>query len=135
MSVRDPRGTVTQLARAFTSLGPDTMPPIVVIDSPLGGTLVGAETDVTVTLHADDGDGALVSLRWSATWSGRADGRRAACPLAAGASYQALHVLVSDRDAPDHAGGAASSTPRPLDSAGNTGTRRGRRCGWRGGRR
>jgi IPT/TIG domain len=68
VAVTDPRGHRTDRRGGFTSLGPDEEPPIVTIESPKPGSLIGAETTVSVTIAADDGGaGRLESLQPTVT--------------------------------------------------------------------
>jgi len=67
VDVTDPRGQTTGLHAAFLSLGPDNDPPIVTIVAPSPGSIIGANTTVTVTLTADDGAGLVASLSGTAT--------------------------------------------------------------------
>lgn len=69
VTITDPRGDVIELPAGFTSLGPDVHAPTVVLVNPMTDTIVGAGTEVTVTLSASDGAGALTELTWSVTWS------------------------------------------------------------------
>ncbi len=69
VEVRDPRGKLGGLPRAFVSLGPDTSPPVVTIVEPVGGTIVNAQADVPVAFTANDGLGYLSDLRWSVSSS------------------------------------------------------------------
>ena len=62
VAVTDPRGRRTDLPGGFTSLGPDEDAPIVTIEAPKPGSIIGAETVVSVTIVADDGSGHLASL-------------------------------------------------------------------------
>jgi hypothetical protein len=64
VEVRDPRGALATLPGGFTSLGPDTTPPAVMIDEPAPGTIVIAGAEVPVAFEADDGFGALDLLVW-----------------------------------------------------------------------
>lgn len=70
VTITDPRGNVSTLPGGFVSLGPDTRPPIIVVESPGPETIVGAGAQVTVTLSADDGLGMLAGVTWTAWWSG-----------------------------------------------------------------
>jgi hypothetical protein len=65
--VVDPRGARTTAPRAFLSLGTDLDPPMVSIDDPSPGILLGAGTQASVTFSANDGLGHLAALTWSAT--------------------------------------------------------------------
>ena len=55
VAVTDPRGRRTDLPGGFTSLGPDEEAPTVRIEAPRPGSLIGAETTVSVSITADDG--------------------------------------------------------------------------------
>lgn len=69
VDITDPRGEVYPFPGGFTSLGVDMRPPGIVIVSPDDDTIVGAGTEVTVSLAADDGEGWLTVLTWSVAWS------------------------------------------------------------------
>jgi hypothetical protein len=84
VAVTDPRGGRTDLQGGFTSLGPDEDAPIVTIKAPKPGSIIGAETMVSVTITADDGSGRLASLTPTIRPEGIAPG--AICPQAAGRS-------------------------------------------------
>ena len=86
VAITDPRGAVITLPAGFTSLGPDLHPPIIVVESPEDDTIVGAESEVKVSLSADDGRGWLTVLTWSVTWSGEQDWKTGTCTVGAGAS-------------------------------------------------
>jgi len=60
--VADPRGQPSRLPQAFASLGPDLIPPVVSILSPLDDAIVGAGAQVSCVVQADDGLGQVVSL-------------------------------------------------------------------------
>ena len=55
---------------AFTSLGPDEEAPIVTIETPKPGSIIGAETRVSVSFTADDGAGLLEALEATVTPAG-----------------------------------------------------------------
>jgi large repetitive protein len=60
--VADPRGQSSRLAQAFASLGPDRIPPMVTIVTPVDDAVVGAGAQVASVVRADDGFGQVVSL-------------------------------------------------------------------------
>jgi hypothetical protein len=62
LTVHDPRGQSSELARAFESLGPDRTPPVVTIVGPADDTLFGAQAQVAVVVQVNDGMGQVVSL-------------------------------------------------------------------------
>jgi len=82
VAVTDPRGRRTERLGGFTSLGPDEEAPIVTIESPKAGSLIGAETTVILTFTAHDGSGHLDML--DATISGAGLAPDVMCPPAAG---------------------------------------------------
>lgn len=84
VAVTDPRGRRTDLRGGFTSLGPDEDAPIVTIEAPKPGSIIGAETVVSVTIAADDGAGHLESLDAKVAPEGIAP--EVICPPAAGLS-------------------------------------------------
>ena len=84
VAVTDPRGRRTDLPDGFTSLGPDEDAPIVMIEAPKPGSIIGAETVVSVSFAADDGSGHLESLHAKVTPDGIAP--EPTCALAAGLS-------------------------------------------------
>ncbi len=88
VSVTDPRGQVITLPAGFTSLGPDLHPPVIVVERPQDHTIVGAESEVTVNLSADDGSGRLTVLTWSVTWSGEDDWKTGTCAVGDAASSE-----------------------------------------------
>ena len=61
--VHDPGGQVVRLPGAFTSLGPDTVAPLVTISSSAPGGVVGANAAVALVVTADDGLGQLTGLQ------------------------------------------------------------------------
>jgi hypothetical protein len=83
--VGDPRGHSALLARAFTSLGMDTTPPTVSIETPMDGQLAGANAPVDVLVLADDGYGILTDLRVTIT-AGTAAPSTQVCSLTGGSS-------------------------------------------------
>ncbi len=82
VAVTDPRGRRTDLPGGFTSLGPDEEAPIVTIEAPKPGSIIGAETLVSVTFAADDGAGHLDALDAKVTPEGIAP--EVTCPPTAG---------------------------------------------------
>jgi len=86
VAITDPRGDVYPMAGGFTSLGPDVHAPVIVVTTPANDTIVGAGTEVTVMLSADDGEGWLTVLTWSVTWAAGTliDGT---CAVGAGAKH------------------------------------------------
>jgi hypothetical protein len=91
VAVTDPRGRRTDLPEGFTSLGPDEDAPIVTIDAPRMGSIIGAETDVSVTIAADDGSGHLASLDATVTVMPAGIPLDVSCPPAAGPSKATCH--------------------------------------------
>jgi len=89
VAVIDPRGRRTDLPNGFTSLGPDEDKPIVTIEAPKPGSIIGAETMVSVTITADDGSGLLASLNPTVRPEGIAPGT--ICPPATGRSRATCH--------------------------------------------
>lgn len=85
VTITDPRGEVITLPAGFTSLGPDLHPPVIVVEHPRDDTIVGAGSEVTVSLSADDGSGSLTTLTWSVTWSA-GEWKTGTCEVGAGAS-------------------------------------------------
>jgi hypothetical protein len=81
--VVDPRAHGARLPQAFTSLGIDTTPPSVTIESPLDGSLIGATAPVAVVVAADDGYGVLTDLQVTIT-AGTAAPWSQACSLTGG---------------------------------------------------
>lgn len=89
VTITDARGGVYTLPGGFESLGPDTRPPVIVVETPGPETIVGAGSQITVSLSADDGLGSLAGVTWTASWSGgtvdegpcavSADARQVAC--------------------------------------------------------
>lgn len=62
VAVTDPRGRRTVLPVGFTSLGADREAPTVTIQAPAAGSIIAAQTKVSVSVLADDGPGLLASL-------------------------------------------------------------------------
>jgi len=83
--VTDPRGAVITFPGGFASLGPDVHPPAIVVDFPHDDTIVGAGSEVMVSVFADDGVGSLTVLTWSVTWSG-GDWKTGTCHVGAAAT-------------------------------------------------
>jgi hypothetical protein len=82
--VGDPRAHSARLPQAFTSLGVDTTPPSVTIESPADGSLIGATAPVDVVVAADDGYGVLTDLQVTIT-AGTAAPWSQSCSLTGGA--------------------------------------------------
>lgn len=82
VAVTDPRGQRAERMGGFKSLGPDEEAPVVAIESPKAGSIIGAETDVVLTITANDGLGHLDVL--DATISGAGIAPDVICPPAAG---------------------------------------------------
>lgn len=70
LAVEDPRGEMTALPSAFVSLGPDTSPPIVSLESPADGEILGAGSPVEVDVRVADGEGQIEAIEWTASASG-----------------------------------------------------------------
>jgi hypothetical protein len=83
--VADPRGHSARLAGAFTSLGADSTPPTVEIESPADGGVIGTNAPVEVLIRADDGHGILTDLKVTIT-AGTAAPSTQHWPLTAGSS-------------------------------------------------
>jgi hypothetical protein len=116
VAVTDPRGGRTDRREGFTSLGPDEDRPIVTIEAPRPGSIIGAETRVTVTIAADDGSGHLESLDATLTPEGIV--REGTCPPAAGQSKATCHFeLIAPAPAGD--GDTIVIEAAAVDSAGN----------------
>jgi hypothetical protein len=82
--VHDPRGNDALLPMGFTSLGPDTQPPVVSLSQPVADSAIAAGTAIVVALHADDGPGHLKSFTWQVS-SASFGTRSGACGFAPGA--------------------------------------------------
>ena len=73
---------------AFQELGPDLVPPTVIVDKPLLGTTIGIGSDGTIytaDLRIDDGFGQLQAVYWSTS-----NGAMGSCPLMAQPSTNAV---------------------------------------------
>jgi hypothetical protein len=85
LMVQDPRGNHALLPEGYSSLGPDSQPPVVSLSQPLADSAIAAGTQISVALHADDGPGHLMSFTWmvsSATFGAQSG----ACGFAPGAA-------------------------------------------------
>jgi hypothetical protein len=119
VDLADPRGEHTVLSGAFLSLGSDDQAPVVTIETPVAGSLIGAQTTVEVTLSADDGAGQLASL--GATVSAAGTASLGTCLVPPASQSTVCHFSftaptpVSDDD-------MVVIVAQAMDSAGNPGT-------------
>jgi hypothetical protein len=66
LELRDPRGSVTPFASAFTSEGADVEAPGVKLTHPTGGILLGAGTTQNFRFESNDGLGWIGGMHWRA---------------------------------------------------------------------
>ena len=90
VTVTDPRGHSTVLDDGFVSLGPDQQAPLLTIVYPQARDIIGASTDVSILVTADDDFGFLGSFKVTVSAPGVSkempcavppDTHRAACPF------------------------------------------------------
>jgi IPT/TIG domain len=117
--VRDPRGQSSRLPQAFTSLGPDLIPPVVTITSPTDDSFVGAESQVVVVIHVDDGWGQIVRLQANVR-TGTASIFRDDCTAAAEAQTDCTFSFMAPTPLSDPAILYVDATA--IDGGGNAGT-------------
>ena len=117
VAVTDPRGRKMQLAGGFVSLGSDTEPPLVAVDEPAPGAIIGTGATVQVTLAADDGEGVVATLGASiaTTTMAIAD---VACNVPAGAHSTSCHTAFV-APAPVDENDVIIITPYATDSVGH----------------
>lgn|GEM_PF-2456794 len=80
LRVTPPNGHSVLQHGAFQEFGPDTVPPLVVVDMPQPDATLGVgdkTTTVTASLHVDDGVGQLMAVTWFAS-----NNAMGSCPLA-----------------------------------------------------
>jgi len=117
VTVADPRGRHILLPDGFASLGPDGEPPAVTVAMPQPGSIIGAETAVSISVIADDGSGFLSALRVTAsTMTGTV--RETECTIAAAMHRTACSISLT-APTPAGDGDALTIDARATDSAGN----------------
>jgi len=130
VTVTDPRGHSTVLSDAFLSLGPDEQPPVLTIVYPQPRDIIGAATDVSILVTADDDVGFMGSFEVTVSAPGVSndmpcavppDTHRAACPFifTAPTSVADGDTVMVSATATDNVGNSASAyasfrlAPRP----------------------
>jgi hypothetical protein len=119
VAVVDPRGNMTVKAAAFTSLGPDTEAPVVVLQQPAADSVFGAGTEVTGAFFTDDGMGVLGTLSWTTSFGG-ATVASGACPVFP-TTHQQICPFAFYTPAPVTAVDALTIQAVAIDAAGNVG--------------
>ncbi|HZL18495.1 MAG TPA: IPT/TIG domain-containing protein [Polyangia bacterium] len=117
--VADPRGQSSRLARAFASLGPDLIPPVVTIASPADDAIVAAGAPVSCVVQADDGFGQVVSLEVTVR-TGQTSVSAADCGIAAQAKAPCELTFVAPT--PPSSAGVLFVDATAIDGGGNRGT-------------
>jgi hypothetical protein len=131
VTVTDPRGHSTVLSAGFLCLGPDQQSPVLTIAYPEPRDIIGAETNVSIVVTADDNVGFLGTFQVTVSALGASndmpcevppDTHRGACAFIFSAPTPAgdLDTVTISATATDNVGNPASTeasfrlAPRPL---------------------